>query len=143
MIERISPDEAKRRLDTGWAYLDVRSVAEFEQGHPTGAYNVPLMHMRANGMEPNADFMDVVRANFARDAKLVVGCKSGGRSLKAAEMLAAAGYSSVVDQRAGFGGARDPFGQLGEKGWEAAGLPVSSQPVEGRSWEELAAKRTA
>lgn len=141
MIERISPEEAKRRLDTGWVYVDVRSVPEFEQGHPAGAYNVPLMHMGPGGMEPNAEFMDVMRAHFAKDAKLVVGCKSGGRSLRAAEMLAAAGYKNVVDQRAGWGGARDPFGQLAEKGWEAAGLPVSSQAAAGHSWEELAKER--
>ncbi|HEY8429996.1 MAG TPA: rhodanese-like domain-containing protein [Sandaracinaceae bacterium] len=137
MIERISPEEAKRRLDAGWAYVDVRSVPEFEAGHPAGAYNVPLMHMGPNGMEPNAEFMDVMNARFPKDAKLVIGCKSGGRSLRAAEMLAAAGYTNVVDQRAGFSGARDPFGQLVEKGWEAAGLPVETKARPGRSWEEL------
>lgn len=141
MIERISPEEAKRRLDAGWIYLDVRSVPEFEQGHPRGAFNVPLMHMGPGGMHPNAEFMDVVRASFPKDAKIVVGCKSGGRSLRAAEMLSAAGYTNVVDQRAGWGGAHDPFGQLSEKGWAAAGLPTSTQAEQGRSWEELAPKR--
>ncbi len=138
MIERISPEEAKRRLDAGWVYVDVRSVPEFDDGHPSGAYNVPLRHMGAGGMEPNADFMQVMRASFPKDAKLVIGCKAGGRSLRAAEMLAAAGYTSVVDQRAGWSGARDPFGQLTEKGWQAAGLPTETEAAPGRSWEELA-----
>jgi len=141
MIERISPEEAKRRLDTGWTYVDVRSVPEFEQGHPAGAYNVPLMHMGPAGMEPNAEFMDVLRARFPKDAQLVLGCKSGGRSLRAAEMLAAAGYKNVVDQRAGWSGARDAFGQLAEKGWEAAGLPVSTRAEPGHSWEEVSGDR--
>lgn len=140
MIERISPEDAKRRLDEGWTYLDVRSVPEFEQGHPAGAYNIPLMHMGAGGMEPNPEFMSVVERTFPRDAKLVIGCKSGGRSLRAAEMMSAAGFTNVVDQRAGWGGARDAFGQLTEKGWEAAGLPTATQGEAGRTWDELSKK---
>ncbi|MCZ7686170.1 MAG: hypothetical protein M5U28_48380 [Sandaracinaceae bacterium] len=52
-------------------------------------------------------------------------------------MLAAGGYAHVVDQRAGWSGARDPFGQLTEKGWEATGLPVEHGDAPGRSWESL------
>ncbi len=135
MIERISPEDAKRRLDDGWIYLDVRSVPEFEQGHPAGAYNIPLMHMGAGGMEPNPEFMSVVERTFPRDAKLVIGCKSGGRSLRAAEMMSAAGFTNVVDQRAGWGGAREAFGQL-----TAAGLPTATQGEAGRTWDELSKK---
>lgn len=141
MIERISPEEAKKRLDAGWIYLDVRSVPEFEQGHPAGAYNVPLMHMSKHGMEPNAEFIDIVTSTFTKDTKLVVGCKSGGRSLKAAEMLKAAGYANVADQRAGWGGARDAFGQLTERGWQASGLPSSTSASPGRGFEEIALER--
>jgi rhodanese-related sulfurtransferase len=137
MIERISTDEAKRRLDDGWIYLDVRTVPEFEQGHPTGAYNVPLMHMGPAGMAPNPEFIHVVQARFPKDQRVVIGCRSGGRSLRAAEMMKAAGYADVAEQRSGFAGARDPFGQLLEKGWEAAGLPTAAAAEPGRSWEEL------
>lgn len=140
MIERISPAEAKKRLDAGWIYLDVRSVPEFEQGHPSGAYNVPLLHMGRGGMEPNGEFLGVVMKTFPKTAKLVVGCKSGGRSLKAAQMLKAEGYSSIVDQRAGFRGAHDPFGQMTERGWVACGLPQSTKAEPGRTWEELSRK---
>ncbi|HJL17782.1 MAG TPA: rhodanese-like domain-containing protein [Sandaracinaceae bacterium LLY-WYZ-13_1] len=142
MVERIPPAEAKRRMDEDeWVYVDVRSIPEFEQGHPSGAYNVPLMHMGAGGMEPNADFLSVMEASFPKDAKLVLGCKSGGRSLRAAEMLEAAGWTSVVDQRAGWGGSRNPFGQVGEAGWEAAGLPTSTEAPPGRAYEDLKKKR--
>lgn len=142
MIERISPQEAQRRIDEdGYVYLDVRSVPEFEQGHPAGAYNVPLMHMGPGGMQPNADFLEVVAASFDRGAKIIVGCKSGGRSLRAAEMLEGAGWTSVVDQRAGWSGAGDPFGRVSEKGWLASGLPTSSTAEPGHSWDELAGAR--
>ena len=57
----------------------------------------------------------------------MIGCKTGNRSLTAAKKLLAAGFSQIVEQRAGFGGARDAFGRL-EPGWQAAGLPVATQP---------------
>jgi len=138
MVDRIGPREAKRRMDReGWVYVDVRSVPEFEQGHPNGAYNVPLMHLRPGGMEPNPRFVDAIKEAFAPDAKIIVGCKSGGRSLKAAEALEAEGFTSVLDQRAGYGGARDAFGGVTEKGWVAEGLPTSTEATPGRSWDDL------
>ena len=113
-LKRVSPEEAQRMMeDEGYVYLDVRSIPEFEAGHPKGAYNVPLLHMAAGGMQPNDRFMDEVRATFAKDAKIVVGCKAGGRSLQAAELMAREGFSDVIDQRAGFDGARDAFGRGG------------------------------
>ena len=34
-VKRVSPEEAQALMqDQGWAYVDVRSVPEFEQGHP-------------------------------------------------------------------------------------------------------------
>lgn len=137
-LRRVKPEEAKRMMDEeGFVYLDVRSVPEFEQGHPTGAYNVPLMHMSSVGMQSNADFMDVVTRAFAKDTKIVVGCKSGGRSLRAAESMLAAGFTTVVDQLAGFSGAADAFGRVAEPGWLAKGLGTSTTAESGRSWAEL------
>jgi len=140
MVERISPKDAKARLDEGWTYLDVRSVPEFEQGHPAGAYNVPLMHMGAGGMEPNPDFIAAVEASFPKDAKLVLGCKAGGRSFRAAQQLEARGYTHVLDQRGGWSGATDPFGRALEAGWEQEGLPSATDAEPGRSWAELSKK---
>lgn len=137
-VKRVSPQEAKALIDSeGYMYLDVRSVPEFEAGHPAGAYNIPIAHMTAGGMRPNADFLDEVGETFSKDAKLVVGCKSGGRSLRAAQTLIQAGYESIVDQRAGFGGARDSFGQLEEKGWLGAGLEVATEARPDRTYDAL------
>jgi rhodanese-related sulfurtransferase len=63
---------------------------------------------------------------FAKDAKIVVGCATGVRSLRAAELLFSAGFAEVVDQRAGMEGSRGTFGNVVEPGWVAAGLPVVS-----------------
>jgi rhodanese-related sulfurtransferase len=138
-IKRVSPAEAKQLVDDGWLYLDVRSEPEFAAGHPAGAHNVPVMHAGPSGMSPNPDFLAVVEALHPKGARLVVGCKSGQRSARAAAMLAAAGYTSLVDQRAGFDGPRDTFGQLTEPGWAPAGLPTETTTA-GGSYAELRLK---
>jgi len=137
---RISPQEASDRMKEGWTYVDVRTTQEFEAGHPPGAVNVPLMFAGGGGMVPNGDFVAVMTAAFPKDAKLVVGCKAGGRSLRAAQMLLAAGFTSVVDQRAGWDAARNPFGQVVEPGWSRAGLPSEEGSPPGRSWEDMKKK---
>jgi rhodanese-related sulfurtransferase len=115
-LRRISPADANALIEKeGYSYVDVRSVAEFQVGHPKGAYNVPLLDMGPMGMAPNPDFLKVMEQTFPKDGKLVVGCQMGGRSLKAATMLESAGYTNVVEQQAGF------------NGWRPAGLPVSSE----------------
>lgn len=141
MAERILPEDALRLMeDEGYAYIDVRSINEFEGGHPEGAYNVPLKHMAPGGMQENEDFLEVMEACFPKDAKIIVACKAGGRSKAAAEALEAAGYTDVVDQLAGFVGARDAFGQMEEAGWQPSGLPVALEAEEGRTYEELASR---
>jgi rhodanese-related sulfurtransferase len=124
--KRISPQEANAKLQQGYTYVDVRTVEEFEQGHPKGAVNVPVLVSGSGGMTPNPDFTKIMAAKFPRDAKLVVGCKAGGRSMKAREVLVREGYTDVFDQRAGWDGARDSFGQVTEKGWSREGLPTES-----------------
>ena len=116
-VKRVSPKEADVLVsDEGYVYVDVRSIPEFDAGHAAGAYNIPLLHATPSGMRPNGDFMPVITAVFSKDSKLVIGCRSGNRSLRAAEALLAAGFEHVVDQRAGHGGARDAFGQVLEAG---------------------------
>jgi len=139
-IRRVSPAEAKKLIDEeGYLYLDVRSEPEYAAGHPAGAQNLPLMHAGPGGMQPNPDFLNVAQAVFPRDTKLILGCRSGQRSMRAAEALIGAGYTDVIDQRAGFEGPRDPFGRVTEPGWGAAGLPVE-QVTPGGSYAELRQK---
>jgi len=137
MARRVTPDEAARLQAEGWTYLDVRSEPEFRQGHPAGAANVPLLHAAAGRMTPNPDFARVVRATFAPEAPLIVGCKSGGRSLQAAALLGALGYPNLVDVRGGFSGEFDALGRVTVVGWQAAGLPVATAADSGRSYPEL------
>jgi len=58
--------------DPEYIYLDVRSVPEFEAGHPIKAINIPIMHLTP-GMSPNPEFSSVVESSLPKDAKLIVG----------------------------------------------------------------------
>jgi rhodanese-related sulfurtransferase len=139
-VKRVSPQEADQLVrEEAYAYVDVRSIPEFEAGHPAGAYNIPIMHKTAAGMQPNVEFGEVVSAVFPKDAKLVLGCRSGNRSLRAAQMLLQMGFEEVVDQRAGTAGARDAFGQLQEPGWMEAGLEAATKARPGRSYRAIQA----
>ncbi len=123
-VRRVSIEEGKQLLDEGYTYVDVRTEEEYAAGHAAGAVNVPVMLPGPGRMVPNADFAAVMRAAFPTDAKLLVGCAAGARSAKAAALLAAEGYTNLADLRAGFGGAKNAFGQVVEKGWQAAGMPT-------------------
>lgn len=136
-FQRVSPAEAKKLIDEeGYLYLDVRSEPEYASGHPSGAYNVPIMNAGPGGMRPNTDFLDLIVALYPKDTKLIIGCRSGPRSSRAAEMLVSAGYQHVVEQRAGTDGLRDAFGATTEPGWESAGLPTE-QNTPGASYADL------
>ena len=140
MSKRVSPQEAHDLLKKdGYVYVDVRSIPEFEAGHPEGAFNVPLNHMGPGGMTPNPEFLEVMQRAFPRDARLVIGCKAGGRSARAASLLESAGYTQIADQRAGYEGAHDPATGRVEPGWRPAGLPVTRDAAPGRDYEELKA----
>jgi len=124
--------------DPEYVYIDVRTVEEFEQGHVPGAYNIPILFRTALGMQPNPEFLDAVTRRFPQGQKIVFGCKSGGRSQRACEMLAQQGYAYLVNMAGGFHGASDMSGNMLEQGWAACGHDTSKQSQPGRSWKELA-----
>ncbi len=139
-IKRITPEQAKELLDSnsGYIYLDVRTVGEFEAGHVPGAKNVPVVEPDAFGrMQLNPRFVEIVEVNFGKDVKCVTGCQKGGRSLKAAELLLAAGFTNVVDMRGGFGGETDEMGRLTFPGWAPRGLPTTWESVPKDRYESL------
>lgn len=122
-------------------YLDVRSVPEFEAGHAARAVNIPLLHMTPGaGMTPNDDFAAVVEASIPKDAKVVVGCKSGGRSARATEIMMQMGYTNVANVRGGFGGLVDNLGRMVEPGWSVLKLPLCTKCSDEATYESLAAK---
>ena len=142
-MKEVSPQEAYELMqsDSQIIYLDVRSVPEYEAGHPQGAINIPLLHFAPGlGMSPNEDFPAVVEANLPKAAKIIVGCKSGGRSANACQIMSQIGYQDVTNMRGGFGGAADAFGRVVEPGWSMINLPVATEAADGADYESLAAK---
>ena len=128
------------------AYVDVRSIPEFQNGHPTGARNVPLLHLDSNSgqMTPNPEFLEVMQANYPPETKLLIGCQMGGRSSQAGQLLVAAGYSDVANVLGGFGGTRDRMtGQVISEGWADAGLPVEQDTPPGSGYDDLREKTSS
>jgi rhodanese-related sulfurtransferase len=136
MAKTVTPEEAQALIASGQTYVDVRSEPEFEAGHPAGAVNVPLSRMGPGGFEPNAEFMTVMQRAFAKDAELVIGCKTGARSRRATAMLEGAGFTKLYDMVAGFAGSRDAFGRPSQ-GWTQKGLPVETGAPAGRGYEDV------
>ncbi len=139
-ITHVDVKEAYRlQAAEGYAYIDVRSIPEYEGGHPAGAHNVPLLHYDAQTghKTPNPEFLAVMAANYPHDARLLIGCQVGGRSTQAVQMLVSHGYQHAANVRGGFGGARDLTGDLVDEGWSLAGLPVETTAPPGGSYEEL------
>lgn len=123
--------------DPEYVYVDVRTVEEFEQGHVPGAYNVPILFRSQMGMQPNAEFLAVMKRLFAKERKLVLGCKAGGRSERACELLEGQGYRNLVNMAGGFHGATDMSGSVLEPGWAMCGFETAKTCQAGRSWNEL------
>ena len=141
MAKQVTVQEAAELMKQGYRYLDVRSVPEFEAGHPEGALNIPLLNAQGGRMVPNPDFQTVVQGNLARDEKLLVGCKMGGRSSQAAAILEAVGYSNVSNVRGGYSGERDMYGKVTAAGWSDSGLPTATTATPGATYSELQAKK--
>ncbi|MDF3066323.1 MAG: hypothetical protein K0R38_1924 [Polyangiaceae bacterium] len=132
----VSPEDAAALLAEGYVYVDVRSEPEFEAGHVPGALNVPLLNQGPAGLVPNPEFLSVMQQAFGTGEKLVVGCKAGGRSKKAVDQLAQAGFTDLSDMSAGWDGARDAFGQV-VPGWSKRGLPVEQGKPSGQAYADV------
>jgi E3 ubiquitin-protein ligase RNF13 len=141
-IKNVTVRQAREKQGDGATYVDVRSVREFELGHPAGAVNVPLLepNERTGQMQPNPEFLAVIQATFPSDAPLLLGCQAGMRSLQAAHVLAANGFSDLSNVMGGFGGGPDMRTGGMQEGWQQAGLPVEHGAPEGRGYADVRAR---
>ena len=132
-IRRIDPEEARQLLDSqeGYTYLDVRSEEEFAQGHVPGAVNIPVATSNplGAGLVANPDFNRQVAEQLDKDSKIITACLRGGRSLKAAMMLTAEGYTGIVDMLGGYDAELDAFGNVVVEGWARRGFPTTTEDV--------------
>jgi len=134
-VHHLPPRECFARLGDDVAYVDVRTQQEFDMGHPEGSMNIPFAFMGPMGMQPNAAFVAAMTKHFDKGATIVLGCKSGGRSAIAGEMLAAHGFTGdLINVLGGFYGGPGPRGPVA--GWLEEGLP-SSADADGKGWDDL------
>ncbi len=100
-IERLDTKSFYERVNGKDVQLvDVRTPQEYAAGHLKNADNVNVF---------DADFITKM-AKYKKDEPVYVYCRSGGRSMKAANMLKTKGYH-VVNLNGGF------------NGWASQGLP--------------------
>lgn len=97
MISTISVEQLRAG---DFKLIDVRTPAEFETLHATGAQNFPLDKLDADSLTEDKKTIAVI-------------CQSGQRSLKASGKLLAAGIKNVVSVDGG------------TAAWQKAGLPVT------------------
>ncbi|MFT7462194.1 MAG: rhodanese-related sulfurtransferase [Pseudohongiellaceae bacterium] len=136
-FESLEPTVAHERMgaDAASVFLDVRTVEEFDRGHPTGAINIPWAERDATGgMTPNPAFNSTIEKHYGKTSKLFLSCQGGVRSVHACNQLEAAGFAGMTNVDGGFGGRRGPAGDIVCTGWQANDLPVEATPS---TYEEL------
>jgi len=129
-IEELPPPAARKAMeaDPACAFIDVRTCEEYERGHPEGAVNVPwaVLDQASGRMSPNSRFLPTMQKLFDSKRRLFLSCQAGVRSMNACRELEGAGFTSLVSVAGGYGGKRDPMGNVITKGWVDAGLPVAT-----------------
>jgi rhodanese-related sulfurtransferase len=133
-IKHITPPEAWEILQTSpeAVLLDVRTSMEFEYvGHPMNAINIPWQE--APDWTVNLDFVEKVRKTLAarmgpeadiEALPILTICRSGKRSLTAAEILLKSGFRNVYNIEQGFEGDRDGAKHRSTiNGWRHQNLP--------------------
>lgn len=119
----VSPEQAWQWVRAGEAVLvDVRTDAERAWvGFVPGA--VPVAWVQWPGMAANPAFDAEVRAAVASGQKLVLLCRTGTRSVAAAQRATALGLQAY-NVLEGFEGEADAQGHRGQRGgWRLRGLP--------------------
>ena len=125
MIKQIKSSEIENYIkeNSNVVLLDVRTENEWASlGKPNAedlnskTYFVTVSPDLSNWQVPDPNFVENVKKNINKDKTILVMCAAGGRSLIAANLLKAEGYS-VLNVSDGFSGnGQDP-------GWKNLGLP--------------------
>jgi len=120
--------------------LDVRTPEEYLfVGHAEMASNISLYFQSFEWdtekerfpMAANPDFIEQVKKVYQTDDLILITCRSGGRSARAADQLAEAGFKNVYSITDGFEGdkVKDEAsvfeGQRMVNGWKNSGIPYT------------------
>ena len=125
MIKQIKSSEIKSYIkeNSNVVLLDVRTENEWTTlGKPNAedlnskTYFVTVSPDLSNWQVPDPNFVENVKKNINKDKTILVMCAAGGRSLIAANLLEAEGYSALNVSDGFSGNGQDP-------GWKNLGLP--------------------
>ncbi|MBV9785311.1 MAG: rhodanese-like domain-containing protein [Acidisphaera sp.] len=107
------------RTDPEWNFVGIPDLAE------AGKQAVLIPWQSYPAMQLNARFTDQLRdAGFTPEHRIYFLCRSGARSLAAAQAAQAAGFPHAYNVADGFEGPPDARGHRGTSaGWKAEGLP--------------------
>ncbi len=120
----VTPQEARELLSSHAAILvDVRTAEERQfVGRIEESVHVPWLIGTA--MQRNPRFVRELESKVRRDAVILLLCRSGARSVAAAQALTEARFPNAFNVLEGFEGELDQRGQRGHQGgWRSHGLP--------------------
>jgi rhodanese-related sulfurtransferase len=127
----MSPRESWALLQSNPQCLLVDIRMEIESmyvGRPPGAVNIPWYEYPDFTPNPEQFCAQVLEEAGTRDRPVLLICRSGQRSLEAAQTLEKHGFVDVINVVHGFEGDLDPdFHRSTLNGWRFEGLP----------WEQL------
>ena len=128
MVTEVNPKQAWKilRANPEAILLDVRSKVEFDYvGHPVGAVHVAIQEAPDWQTDPAfADKVIETLGQASKDTTILTLCRSGKRSMLAAQLLEAQGYKHTINIAEGFEGDPDENRQRGNiNGWRFHGLP--------------------
>ncbi len=128
MVAEVDPKQAWLMLQENpdAILLDVRSKVEFDYvGHPVGAVHIPLQE--APDWTTDPDFVQKVIERLgkgSKDATILTLCRSGKRSMLAAQLLEQHGYRHTGNIAEGFEGDLDENRHRSNRnGWRFHKLP--------------------
>ncbi len=101
-MDRLSPEDAKRRIEDGATLIDIRSQKEFTDAHIPGALLLP------------AALIDADCTPQIKDGQVVFYCSSGMRTKAAHPAIETAGFKDTA------------YIDGGLNAWRSAGLPVKT-----------------
>lgn len=91
-VKSIVKKEAVEKIDNGAILIDVRSASEYASGHIDGAINIDVNYILNLKGE-----LEYNNRNIAKTTVVILYCRSGNRSLQAANKLIELGYTNVYD----------------------------------------------
>jgi rhodanese-related sulfurtransferase len=88
-VAEVAPEEARAKQRAGAVIVDVREPYEWRDGHIPGAVHIPLgsLSRRLQELDPSREIVAV--------------CRSGNRSIAAAQIMQQGGFSQVSSMAGG------------------------------------------